>query len=96
MKGQEINLGNWNYSHYHTGPLKVMISCGQGLQVTENTEIGLEYYVSVLRDEFSEVFQKTFETLPMAINFINDNYGHWTLKDTSLPEEGGCGSCSNS
>lgn len=92
---QNINLGNWNYCHYFTGPLKAMISCGQGLDVLDNDDLGLEYYVSVLKDEFSEVFQKDFKNLGEAIQFINDSYGHWDFKDSTI-QESGCDSCSNS
>ncbi len=98
MNGQDITLGNWNYCHYFTGPLKAMISCGQDFSIIEEkgNDASLEYYVSVLKEEFTEVFQKSFETLGEAINFINDSYGHWDFKDTSVIETSGCDSCSNS
>lgn len=93
MNGQEINLGNWNFSHYFTGPLKAMVSCGvdHHEKINEQTMV---YWVSVIKDEFTEVYQSEFQVLGEAINFINQKYGHWSFKDTTQLDAG-CGSCSN-
>ena len=85
-----LDLNNWNYCHYSTGPLKSMIAQGQDPHGME-----LLYCLTVLKDETQEVYQAQFQHLPKALKTINDRYRHWDFTDTSEAQEGGCGSCSN-
>ena len=93
---QAIELDNWNYCHYATGPLRSMITYGQKPHASEDCAPTMFYWVTVLKNETQEVFQVEFSRLLDAISAINDRYGHWGFVDTSQSSSGGCGSCSNS
>lgn len=94
----KINLSNWNYAQFSTGSFQAMISCGidpnDYLALEENSEMAMCYWVSILKDEFQEIFQRKFTHLAEALSFINERYGHWNFVDTSVAK-GGCESCSN-
>ncbi len=74
-----------------------MVSCGvhsnKSMSPEEQTMV---YWVSVLKEEFEEVFQKEFEGLGLALQWINEKYSHWDFVDTTKAQDSGCDSCSNS
>ncbi|MCY4644285.1 MAG: hypothetical protein OXB88_06660 [Bacteriovoracales bacterium] len=90
-----MDKDNWDHCHYATGPLKCILSLG-GDESGQAPTSPL-FFVTVLKDDAHEVFQKQFSREEKALNFMNERYGHWDLIDTQAPleEEGGCGSCAN-
>ena len=83
-----ITKDNWNASHYSSGPFKAIISYGGG----EEERL---YWLTVLQGKTQEVFQREFSKLPLALQTINNRYGHWNFVDTTKPLGSGCDSCSN-
>lgn len=58
----------------------------------EAGETKFVYSPTVLDKEEKEVFQRDFDTLEEAIEFINYAYNHWTFIDP-LVKTGGCSTC---
>ena len=68
----------------------------QSLQSSGDPPPPMLYWVTVLKDDKQEAYQKEFYRLSDALESINSKYGHWEFVDTSLAQSEGCDSCSNS
>ena len=90
-----MDATNWTYCHYATGPLKAMIGQGLAYDTECNNPPPIRYWLTVLKDEYTEVFQEEFDHLPQVLDCINQRYGHWDFVDTSQAAASGCDSCSN-
>ncbi|EQC52599.1 hypothetical protein [Bacteriovorax sp. DB6_IX] len=84
-----LNLTNWNYSYYNSEFFKALISI---VGTEKDGEFVQLYCPTVIDDQDTEVFQKDFEDLQEAIDFINKNYSHWSFIDPARKD--GCSSCS--
>lgn len=87
---QSVNVENWTYCRYQKGTFLAFISFGADPASIE--EGRLEYYVTVLEEEQTEVFQEQFQTLSDACMFLNANYGDWTFENQT-GEKTGCSTC---
>lgn len=84
---------NWSYSCYKNSTLQVIISLG-GVYQEETQDALVEYCVTVLADNQDEVFQRNFNDLDLAIDFINERYNDWDFEEVQdKSSDGGCGSC---
>ena len=87
---QCVNIENWTYSRYQSGAFIAMISFGADPESMKDD--CLEYYVTVLENEDSEVFQEKFTDLNEACLFLNQTYGDWGFNDQTVKKEG-CSTC---
>lgn len=89
-----ITTENWTYSHYANNNLKAIISFG-----ASPTDSGIceEYFATVIDEEGKDIFQKQFQELKNACDYINGRYQEiWDFVDaTNLTssKEGGCATC---
>lgn len=84
-----LTTENWNHGQFVKDEMRAIISCGASL--TKD----IEYYLTVLDENDSEVFQQSFNQLESALEVINMRFGDiWELVDTNAPKKsGGCSSC---
>lgn len=87
---QSVNIENWTYCRYEKENFWAQITFGADPESL--SEDRLEYYVTVLQDEMSEVFQQKFETLTGACLYLNQNYSDWTFHDQTAAKTG-CSTC---
>lgn len=92
---ESINSLNWNHTHYISGPQKAFISIGASEDILEDEFI---YFVTIADEEGQDLFQKEFNDISMACDYINDRFkDDWDFSDLSLPpksdKEGGCSTC---
>lgn len=87
---QCVNTDNWSYCRFQKGNFLALVTFGTSPESME--EDRLEYYVTVLENETSEIFQQEFSTLVDACLFLNANYGDWTFEDQTA-EKTGCSTC---
>ncbi len=87
---QRINIENWTYSRFHKGDFLAMVTFGADPESIK--EDRLEYYVTVLEKEETEVFQEKFDSVMDACMFLNDRYGDWEFEDQSATKSG-CSTC---
>ena len=90
MAKELITKENWDFSGYKTKDLQVFITFGAD---PSNIEECL-YFVTLMNEDFQEIFQKEFRSIDEAINFINKKYSEWEWLDRSGSDAEGCGSCS--
>ena len=84
---------NWSYSCFKNSSLQIILSLGGAYEENSNKAV-IEYFVTVLEDGQSEVFQRNFQDLDEAIDFINDRYNGWKFEEVKdKSSDGGCGSC---
>ncbi len=87
---QSVNTKNWTYSRYIKDQFMALITFGANPETIDKGE--LEYYVTVLEDELTEVFQASFQSLPEACIFLNQKYSDWNFEDQTAPKSG-CSTC---
>lgn len=87
---QCINIENWTYCRYEKGDFKAMITFGANPESIQ--EDRLEYYVTVLEKDETEVFQETFDSLTDACFYLNENYADWTFENQTATKSG-CSTC---
>ena len=92
-----IDIENWTFCQYKSLNLKAFISLSG--EPTSTEEVQYFYHVTVSDLEDLEVFQSEHPKLELAIEQINNKYGHWdftnlTVTETASDDGGGCGSCS--
>jgi hypothetical protein len=85
-----VNLENWTFCRYEQGTMLAMISFGADPETFDQGV--LDYYVTVLENEDTEIFQKKFDNLPEACLFLNENYSDWTFEDQTATKSG-CSTC---
>lgn len=87
-----IGRENWSYCWYVLGSNCVFISYGG--EVSKSGDVVEVYYVSSCEIEgLRTKFQKSFLELDQAIEYINNQYSHFTFQDRRELESG-CASCS--
>ena len=91
MSDNIFTLRNWNYSFYNSDSYKALISIVAN--PSESNEVEYLYCPTVLDGENREVFQKDFDSLANAIEFMNKSYSHWKFIDPSSSDKG-CTTCS--
>lgn len=87
-----VGAENWTFSGFKSSNLLAFIHLG-----AEPSPEGAKvlYCVTLLKDQEEEVFQLEFDQLHLAIDAINERYGHWEFVDRGQRlDGGGCGSCS--
>lgn len=87
---QHTNTQNWTHTRYMKGPFMAFISFGadpEGLK-----EERLDYFVTVLENEDTEVFQKKFTQLTEACLYLNEQYADWSFEDQTV-KKSGCSTC---
>lgn len=87
---QCINVENWSYCRYQNGNFMAMVTFGASLDSVQ--EDALEYYVTVLENEESEIYQKDFDSLTEACFYLNEKYGDWKFEDQTATKSG-CLTC---
>ena len=89
-----LDDSNWGFVHYGTKNIRAFISIGGVPAADDDGEICCKYYVTTSDHELkTEYFQKSFDDLSLALNFINQRYGHWEIIDLRRSNSG-CSSCS--
>jgi hypothetical protein len=86
-----INLTNWNYAYYKNGNLRVQIYMGADIQNDE-----LYFVTSTDLEAKHEFYQKEFQVLNEAVEYINERYSHFDfVPGKEIKDSGsGCGTCS--
>lgn len=86
-----ITEDNWTYCHYKQLEHKAMIHMG-----ADPEKEHFIYYLNVLDKEDKDIFQKEFDSINLACQFINSNYYDWDFINQleSSDDGGGCSSCS--
>ncbi len=85
----KFDLTNWNFAFYSTETFKALISLS-GEEI--NGEVRLMYCPTVLEGDNREVFQENFIDLGDAIEFMNNQYGHWEFMEPT-GSGSGCSTC---
>lgn len=89
MINQKIDLNNWNYAYFTSGENRIQIFMGLDLSLREIYSV-----TSTDLEARTDSFQKEFQDLTSAIDFINERYGHLKLILGEAPKEGsGCDTC---
>lgn len=88
----EITPQNWTHCSFSHENLRAMITFGASPDILDDSFV---YYVTVLDEDNNEVFQKEFETIGLACDYINSKYTDlWEMTDALTPKkEGGCSTC---
>lgn len=87
---QIINTENWSFCRYLSENFQAWITFGADPESMK--EDRLEYYVTVLENEDTEVFQEKFDSLSEACLYLNENYRDWTFDDQTATKSG-CSTC---
>lgn len=87
---QSVNIENWTYCRYEKGNFWAQITFGADPETLATS--GLEYFVTVLKDETHEVFQKSFPELNDACLYLNAHYQDWSFHDQTVAKTG-CSTC---
>jgi hypothetical protein len=87
---QSVNTDNWSFCRYEKENFLAQITFGADPESL--LEDRLEYYVTVLQDEETEIFQKKFMTLTEACLYLNANYRDWNFLDQTATKSG-CSTC---
>ena len=85
-----VNTEYWTYCRYEKENFLAQITFGADPESL--AEDRLEYYVTVLQDEETEIFQKEFTTLQDACLYLNANYKDWGFINQT-EEKTGCSTC---
>ena len=88
-----INSDNWTFCHYASKANKAVITLGASPGSTQDE---FEYFVTVIDEDNTEVFQKEFNKLTTACAYINRRYEDiWNFVDAtaSNTKDGGCSTC---
>jgi len=97
MSKSIITIENYSYCRYKSDKLKAYISIGAEPLERESTKIQDLYFLTVTEDDYKEVLQRSFKTLPEACLAINEDYGQWQLHNLEFQakvKKSGCDSCS--
>jgi hypothetical protein len=92
-KIQKINTDNWTSAHFYSAPLRAFVSLGAA-PVENSDEVEIQYLVTLTDKDYQELFQSIHQDLNIAIDLLNEKYGHWELQDALIKTDGdGCSSC---
>ena len=86
-----ISPDNWNTAYFENNNLKALI----GFELDPN-EPNLELYtVSLIDQEYTEIYQKTFKEINAACKYINLKYQNlWEFKSLiQVKSSSGCSTC---
>lgn len=94
MNNKLINSENWTYTHYKAQNMKAFISFG-ALPEGSINQSEFIYMATVLDEENNEIFQRDFDDIDSACQFINKRYNPiWDFIDARVAKkEGGCSTC---
>jgi hypothetical protein len=85
-----ITPDNWTFCYFKMAKSRALISIGAD---TESDEF--IYYSSVLDEKDMDIYQKEFNSLDSACQFINQNYSDWEfVNQLKSDDSDGCSSCS--
>lgn len=93
MKTQKITSENWTSSHFYSAPLRAFVSLGAS-PIENSNEVEIQYLVTLTDKDYQELYQSVHQDLNVAIELLNEKYGHWKLQDAAINNGGdGCSSC---
>ena len=93
MKIQKINTENWTSSHFYSAPLRAFVSLGAA-PIENSDEVEIQYLVTLTDKDYQELYQSIHQELSVALDLLNEKYGHWELQDALNKTDGdGCSSC---
>ena len=86
-----ISPDNWNTTYFESPKMKAII----GFEVSPENPEKETYTVSVIDEEYTELFQKHFKELDAACKYINLRYQNiWEFKSLiQVESSGGCSTC---
>jgi len=85
-----ITPENWTYCRFKSESFMAFISFGADPEGILKDQ--LDYFVTVLKDEDTEIFQEKFNSLSKACLFINTKYQDWEFEDQTV-KKSGCSTC---
>ena len=92
-KIQKINNENWTSAHFYSAPLRAFVSLGAA-PIAGSDEVEIQYLVTLTDKDYQELFQSIHLDLEIALQLLNEKYGHWELQDALNKTDGdGCTSC---
>lgn len=87
-----IDSNNYTYCCYENNNHKAIISFGMD---PDNTSGELDYFVTVVKDQDTQVVQFKHQTLDAACSQINSKYSNiWQFNNMTLKNAGDAGGCS--
>ena len=87
-----IDSNNYSYCCYQNNNYKSIISFGMDPNSTCDE---LDYFVTVIKDDNTEIIQHKFNSLNAACEYANDKYSKiWQFKNMTLKEASSAGGCS--
>lgn len=92
----KVTKDNWSHTHYSFENLRALITFGANWDDKLGKSSDLLYFVTVIDEDDHEVFQKQFQILNDACDYINNRYqNEWPIVDLAnlKNKEGGCASC---
>jgi hypothetical protein len=93
MKIHKITAENWTYAHFNSSPLKAFISLGAA-PIENSREAEIQYLVTLTDKDYQELYQSIHQDLNIALELLNQKYGHWDLIDPlNKTEADNCSSC---
>ena len=92
MNDKLVTEENWTHCGYISTKAQALITMG-----SEPSQCQIIYYLTLLDNDYKELFQQEFASLAEAVSVLNDRYCHWQFVDReqeNVREDGdGCGSC---
>lgn len=85
-----ITQDNWTFCRFKSENFHAFISFGASPDGIEKEKF--DYFVTVLENEDTEVFQKEFDSLAKACVYINSHYSDWEFDNQTI-KKSGCSSC---
>lgn len=87
-----IDANNYTFCCYENNNHKAIISFGMD---PDNMSGELDYFVTVVKNENTQVIQRKFESLDLACQSINEKYSDiWLFKNQTLKDSASSGGCS--
>lgn len=89
----KINSENWTYTSYTDEDLEAFISFGCDPDILSDKFL---YFATIIDSEQNEVFQKEFNSLDAACDYLNSKYSSfWDFNNKLNPNKGksGCSTC---
>lgn len=86
-----ISPDNWNTTYFESTNMKAIV----GFEVSPEDPSSETYTVSVIDEEYTELFQKSFTEIDAACKYINLRYQNiWEFKSLiQVGSSSGCSTC---
>jgi len=93
MKTLKVHQANWTSHHLASKQIKAFISLGAEPSIA--AEVPEILYIMTLTNlAEQELLTRDFNELDAALEYLNEQYGHWDLSKSGATDDGdGCSTC---